>query len=255
MFGAITGDVIGSIFEWQNIKTTNFPLFSDSSHFTDDTVMTVAVANALINKKNYLFSLKELGKKYPNVDYGDNFRQWLFSRQIEPNKSYGNGAAMRVSAIGFFFDSLENVLKEAENVTNVSHNHEEARRGAKAIASAIFLAKRGENKDSIKKYIEENFNYNLHRQLDEIRPNYKFDESCQGSVPEAIIAFLESIDFEDAIRKAVSLGGDSDTIACMTGSIAEAFYKKIPSYIIKEVKKRLTSDLLDIVEQFYKHIE
>lgn len=254
MFGAIAGDIIGSAFEWNNKKTTDFPLFSEKSIFTDDTILTIAVAEGLLTDRDYFTKMKEFGQKYPDVTWGDNFRQWLFSRQTEPNKSFGNGAAMRISPVGFCFDNIEDVLKEAQIVTNVSHNHEEARKGAQAIAAAIFLAKTGKSKDEIKEYVENKFGYDLSRKLDDIRPIYQFDTTCQGSVPEAIIAFLESNDFEDTIRKAVSLGGDSDTLACMAGGIAEAFYKEIPEEIISKTRALLPSDFLEVIDEFYKKI-
>lgn len=255
MLGAIAGDIIGSAFEWNNIKTTDFPLFSDRSHFTDDTVMTVIVADCLVNKKDYLSNFKEIGQKYPDCGYGDAFRRWLFSRRTEPNNSFGNGAAMRISPVGFYFDDIDTVLNEAEKITNITHDHPEARKGAQAVASAVFMARTGNAKEEIKGFIEKSFGYDLGRKLDDIRPGYKFDVSCQGSVPEAIIAFLESADYEDAVRKAISLGGDSDTIACMTGGIAEAFYKKIPDDIITNARARLTPDLLQIIDQFYEEIK
>ncbi|MCX6782035.1 MAG: ADP-ribosylglycohydrolase family protein [Candidatus Magasanikbacteria bacterium] len=255
MLGAIAGDIIGSVYEWNNIKTTDFPLFSDRSHFTDDTVMTVAVAECLISGKDYFLTFKEIGQKYPDAGYGDAFRQWLFSRQTEPNNSFGNGAAMRISPIGFFFNDLDSVLSKAVKCTNITHDHPEARKGAQAVAAAIFLARTGKTKAEIKDYVEKSFGYDLSRRLDDIRPNYKFDASCQGSVPEAIIAFLESTDYEDTVRKAVSLGGDSDTIACITGGIAEAFYKGVPNDIITKTRALLTPDLLDVVDKFYEHIK
>ena len=255
MLGAIAGDIIGSAFEWNRIKTTDFPLFSEKSHFTDDTILTIAVAEGLLTDRDYFTKMKEFGQKYPDVTWGDNFRQWLFSRQTEPNKSFGNGAAMRISPVGFYFDNINDVLKEAQIVTNVSHDHEEARKGAQAIAAAIYLAKTGKSKSEIKEYIQNKFGYDLNRRLDDIRPVYKFDATCQGSVSEAIIAFLESENFEDAIRKAVSLGGDSDTLACMAGGIAEAFYKGVPSDIIEKVKKILPLEYLEIIDKFYENID
>lgn len=254
MLGAIAGDIIGSAFEWNNKKTTDFPLFSEKSIFTDDTIMTVAVMESLLTNKDYFFKFKDIGRRYPDAGWGDVFRQWLFSRQEEPNDSFGNGAAMRVSPIGFFFDDLDYVLEETVVCTNISHDHIEARKGAQAVASAVFLARTGKTKQEIKEYVEKKFGYDLSRKLDDIRPNYRYDASCQGSVPEAIIAFLESENFEDAIRKAVSLGGDSDTIACVTGGIAEAFYKGVPSDIIKKVRALLTPELLEVIDKFYEHI-
>lgn len=250
MIGAIAGDVIGSVFEWRNVKTTEFPLFCDSSKFTDDTVMTVAVADHILNGIGYIDAFKSWGIKYPWSGYGLNFSRWLFSEDSKPYNSWGNGSAMRVSPVGFAFKSLEEVLEEARRSAEVTHNHPEGIKGAQATASAIFLARQGESKKRIKKYVEKNFAYNLRRTLSDIIPTYSFDESCQGSVPEAIIAFLESEDFEDTIRKAISIGGDSDTIACIAGGISQAYYRDIPSNILVGVKERLTPDLLLIVEQF-----
>ncbi|MDQ1327794.1 MAG: ADP-ribosylglycohydrolase family protein [Candidatus Poribacteria bacterium] len=250
MLGAITGDIVGSIFEFNNIKTTDFSLFSIHSSFTDDTVLTIAVADCILNGKGYIEAFKYWGRRYPYAGYGGRFRRWLFSNSIEPYNSFGNGSAMRVSPVGFAFDELDIVLNEAKKSAEATHNHPEGIKGAQATASAIFLARQGKEKKEIKSYIKSQFNYNLDRTIDEIRPLYGFDETCQGTVPEAIIAFLESDDFEDAIRKAISLGGDSDTLACITGGIAQAFYKDIPQYITDNVKRRLTKDLLDILEKF-----
>jgi ADP-ribosylglycohydrolase len=250
MLGAITGDIVGSVFEFNNIKTTNFNLFSTRSSFTDDTVMTIAVADCILNGKDYIEAFKYWGRKYPYAGYGGRFNHWLFSNSIEPYNSFGNGSSMRVSPVGFAFDDLDTVLNEAKKSAEVTHNHPEGIKGAQATASAIFLARQGKKKREIKSYIESQFNYNLDRTIEEIRPLYIFDETCQGTVPEAIIVFLESKDFEDAIRKAVSLGGDSDTLTCITGGIAQAFYKEIPQYIVEKVKEILAKDLLDILEEF-----
>jgi len=250
MIGAIAGDVIGSVYEFFNVKTTDFPLFQNESSFTDDTVMTIAVADHILNGKGYVYVFKHWGNKYPEAGYGGNFARWLFSEDTRPYNSWGNGSAMRVSPVGFAYKSMETVLEEAKRSAEVTHNHPEGIKGAQATASAIFLARQANSKEDIKKYIEDKFGYNLNRSLDKIRPTYNFDVSCQGSVPEAIIAFLESDSFEDAIRKAISIGGDSDTIACITGGIAQAYYKEIPSHILDDVKKRLTPELLLIVEEF-----
>ena len=178
------------------------------------------------------------------------FRNWLESADSKPYNSYGNGSAMRVSPVAYAFDTIDDVLREAERSASPTHNHPEGIKGAQAIASAIFLARTGKEKKEIREYIEGRFEYDLGRTLDEIRPQYRFDETCQGSVPEAIIAFLESTDYEDAIRKAVSLGGDADTLACMAGGIAEAYYKKIPSNIVRRGKNILDKELLAIVDEF-----
>ena len=250
MIGAIAGDMIGSVYEGNAIKTTDFPLFQDRSSFTDDTVLTVAAAYSILKNAGYAESFKTFGRAYPHSGYGLNFFMWLFSDKSEPYNSWGNGSAMRVSPIGFAFNSIDDVLDEAKRSAEVTHNHPEGVKGAQAIAAAIFLARRGESKSKIKKFIEDNLGYDLHRTLEEIRPGYYFDETCEGSVPQAIIAFLESDNFEDAVRKAVSLGGDADTLACMTGGIAQAYYRTIPAYIVEEVRNRLDPELLEVVEQF-----
>ncbi len=250
MLGAIAGDIIGSVFEFNKVYTTNFELFSDYSCFTDDTVLTIAVADCILNKKSYVDSFKYWGRKYPYAGYSFMFSQWLLSESSSPYYSYGNGSAMRVSPVGFAFNELNIVLEEAKKSAEVTHNHPEGIKGAQATASAIFLARQGRKKEEIKDFIKNQFNYNLDRTIDEIRPSRSVDITCQSTVPEAIIVFLNSNNFEDAIRKAISLGGDSDTLACITGGIAEAFYKHIPQYIIDNVKKRLSKDLLIILEEF-----
>jgi len=250
MLGAIAGDIIGSSYEWRRTKSYSFDLFTPSSRFTDDTVLTTAVADCILHGKDYAEAFREYGRRYPDAGYGSMFRQWLNSDNPVPYNSYGNGSAMRVSPIGFAFSTLEAVLKEAKKSAIVTHNHPEGVKGAQAIAAAIFMARMGEGKEVIYKYIEFTFGYNLSRSLDGIRPFYHFNETCQGSVPEAIIAFLESSDYEDAIRKAVSLGGDSDTLACMTGGIAEAYYREIPEYIVRKVRTILDSSLLAVVDEF-----
>jgi ADP-ribosylglycohydrolase len=235
MIGAIAGDIIGSVFERHPIKTTSFPLFSKSSRFTDDTVLSLA---------------KSYGRKYPNAGYGMSFYSWMQSPETKPYNSWGNGSAMRVSPVGFAFDSTEDVLREAERTAIVTHNHPEGIKGAQATALAIFLARQGASKEEIRKQIGYRFSYDLDRSLDEIRPSYFFDVSCQRSVPESIIAFLESKDFEDAVRLAISLGGDSDTMGCIAGGIAQAYYGKIPLKISDQVKLRLPQEFMLIVDQF-----
>ena len=250
MIGAIAGDIISSVYESGWMKSTDFPLFSPESIFTDDTVLTVAVADRILHGKDYAATLKEYGRRYPNAGYGGMFYQWLYKPGSAPYKSYGNGSAMRVSPVGFAFNTIEEVLTEAQRSAEVTHNHPEGIKGAQAIASAIFLARTGKEKKEIAGYIEGQFGYNLRQTLDEIRPSYHFDETCQGSVPQAIIAFLESTDYEDAVRKAVSLGGDSDTLACMAGGIAQAYYGRIADCIVREVRQILDEDLLTIVDEF-----
>jgi len=250
MIGAIAGDIIGSIYESNPIKTTMFPLFSPVSSFTDDTVLTIAVAHALLHAEDYTASLKVFGRKYPFAGYGGSFMTWLFSSDDKPYNSWGNGSAMRVCPVGFAFESVDDVLNEAKRSAEVTHNHPEGIKGAQATALAVFLARKGHSKEEIKKEIGKRFLYDLNRTLDTIRPQYRFDVSCQGTVPEAIIAFLESENYEDAIRKGISLGGDSDTIACITGGIAQAWYKKIPDGIIKNTRERLPEEFLEIIDDF-----
>ena len=250
MLGAIAGDIIGSIYEWHNIKTMEFPLFSPRSRFTDDTVLTVAVADAILNRKDYARTIWEYGRRYPHAGYGGRFTQWLKGEDLLPYNSFGNGSAMRVSPVGFACNSIDEVLVEAAKSAAVTHNHPEGIKGAQAVALAIFLARHDYRKADIKQEIESRFEYNLRRTLNDIGPGYKFDVSCQGSVPEAMIAFLESNNYEDAIRKAVSLGGDSDTIACIAGGIAQAYYKHIPDYIIEQLRIRLDPELLLVIDAF-----
>lgn len=247
MLGAIIGDAAGSVYEFDNIKTTDFPFFINRSAYTDDSVMSVAVADWLLHDSSHKQSTLEetmvrIAHDFPCPmgGYGGFFYHWLFSgRERKPYNSWGNGSAMRVSAVGWAFDTLDETLRVAELSASITHNHIEGIKGAQATAAAIFLARNGKTKSEIKAYIEEQFGYDLHRTCDEIRPHYQFEESCQRTVPEAIVAFLDSSDFEIAIRLAVSLGGDSDTLACITGGIAEAFYKKIPEEIVLQMWQRL----------------
>ena len=250
MLGAIAGDIIGSVYEFYNTKSTDFELFTPESTPTDDSVLTVAVADCILHGKDYAATFKEYGRRYPYAGYGGMFLKWLSSDSLTPYNSFGNGSAMRVSPVGFAFCNLEEVLREAEKSAAVTHNHPEGIKGAQAIAASIFLTRSGESKEQILRYVEDTFGYDLHQTLDEIRPKYRFDETCQGSVPQAIIAFLESSDYEDAVRKAVSLGGDSDTLACMTGGIAQAYYKQIPGYITERVREILNPEMLVVVDEF-----
>ena len=247
MLGAIAGDIIGSIYEFNNIKTTEFPLFSDNCFFTDDTVLTVALAEAIMTGGSYETLMKEYYQCYPDAGYGLRFHAWARGEIKGPYKSYGNGAAMRISPVGWAFDSLEDVLNKAREYTIITHNHREGVKGAQATAAAIFLARTGSSKDSIRHYIEQAFGYDLSKTCDRIRPRYTFDESCQRTVPPAIIAFLESDSFEHAIRLSVSLGGDSDTLACITGGIAEAYYGGVPKLITEQVMEVLDEHLKGIV--------
>jgi ADP-ribosylglycohydrolase len=250
IIGAIAGDIIGSVFEWNNVKTTDFDLFCHQSKFTDDSVLTLATMDALINKKNYTEAYQSFGRNYPHRGYGGHFLSWIHSKNPEPYNSWGNGSAMRISPVGWYSNTLDEVMTEACKSAEVTHNHPEGIKGAQSTAVAIYMARTGKTKDEINKFITETFHYNLNRKIDDIRPTYKFDVSCQGSVPEAIIAFLESTDFENAIRLAISIGGDSDTIACITGGIAEAYYQAVPEYIIENVLKILPEELKKIVEEF-----
>lgn len=251
MTGAIAGDIIGSVYEFDNIKTTDFPLFTNESDYTDDTIMTVAVADWLLNGRDLAKVMQRYGREYPypTGGYGGRFSGWLREKDPLPYNSWGNGSAMRVSAVGWMFDSLEKTLEVAKETAVVTHNHPEGIKGAQATAAAIYLARTGKSKQDIKQYIETTFSYDLGRTCDEIRPFYRFNESCQGTVPEAIIAFLDSSDFENAIRLAVSLGGDSDTLACITGGIAEAFYG-IPEDIEKQVYDKLPGTFQKVIKEF-----
>ena len=251
IIGAIIGDIVGSFYESHNCKSTEIALFTPGTLFTDDTVMTIAVADWLLSGVPLQKIMPDWGREYPNVGYGGMFYEWLFySEDKEPYNSFGNGAGMRVSPCGYYACSLDEALKLAKQSAEVTHNHPEGIKGAQAIASAIFLARQQKSKNEIRDYIEHTFGYNLNRSCDEIRPTYQFDETCQGSCPEAIIAFLDSHDYESAIRLAVSLGGDSDTIACMTGGIAAAYYG-IPTWMVKYiVTEYLPRYILDIVQRF-----
>ncbi len=250
MTGAIAGDIIGSVYEARPVKTTDFPLFDSSSTFTDDTVLTIAVADAILHSGGYAQYLKRYARKYPTAGYGCHFFRWMLSQETGPYNSWGNGSAMRVSPVGFAFDSVRQILDEAKRSAEVTHNHPEGIKGAQATALAIFLARKGESKKAIREEIAQRFRYDLGRGLEEIRPTYGFDVSCRGSVPESIIAFLESGGVEDAIRKAISLGGDSDTMACIAGGIAQAYYKEVPHGMVVEVRRRLPGELLAVLDEF-----
>lgn len=260
MLGAIIGDIVGSPYEFdRGEKSKKFPLFSNASRFTDDSVMTIAVASALmkVNANDTDKSIKAkigdemryFGKLFPNAGYGYRFSQWLFNDKMDAYNSYGNGSAMRVSAISWLYDNIDDVRHVARLSAEVTHNHPEGIKGAESVASTIFLARQGKSKEDIKKYIEDEFGYDLNRSCDEIRPNYHHVESCMETVPEAITAFLEGSDFEDVIRTAISLGGDCDTIAAIAGSIAEAHYV-IHEDIKRECIHRLSAELLDVITEF-----
>ena len=250
IIGAIAGDIIGSVYEHRPIKTKDFPLFHPRCAFTDDTVMTVAIAAAILDATAYVDSVRRIGRRYPEAGYGGSFIRWLHSADAGPYNSWGNGSAMRVSPVGFAFSTEDDVLVQAKATAAITHNHPEGVKGAQATALAVFLARTGNDKETIRSRVATLFGYDLERTVDDIRPSYSFDVSCQGTVPEAIIAFLESQSYEDAIRSAISLGGDSDTLACITGGIAEAFYGGVPDGIREKVKELLTPDLWAVTEMF-----
>jgi ADP-ribosylglycohydrolase len=250
MLGAIAGDIIGSVYEARPIKTTRFPLFHPLCRFTDDTVLTVAWADSILNGSSYVDLLKSYYRAYPRAGYGGTFHQWAQSEQSSPYNSWGNGSAMRVSPVGFAYSSLDEVLEEAKKSAEVTHDHPEGIKGAQAIAAAVFLARKRHSKDEIQQYVTATFDYDVETTLDEIRPRYSFEVSCQNSVPQAIRAFLESDDFEDAIRKAISLGGDSDTLACMAGAIAHAYYRAVPDSIRGRVYELLDERLAGVTRTF-----
>lgn len=250
MLGAIAGDVIGSRFETVGLKGKRFELFTADSRFTDDTVLTVAVADCLLTGRGYVDAFHDYFDSYPRAGYGGSFVGWAARRQRKPYGSWGNGSAMRVSPVGWAFDTLDAVLAEAEQSAAVTHDHPEGVRGAQATAAAVFLARTGASKDDIRSAVEARFGYDLSARLADIRPGYEFDVSCQGSVPESIIAFLEAADYEDAVRNAISLGGDADTMACIAGGIAEAFYGGVPAVIRGETLARLDDRLRGVVEVF-----
>jgi ADP-ribosylglycohydrolase len=252
MLGAIAGDVIGSVHEGTRTKTKNFPLFVPQSTFTDDSVLTVAVADWILTGRDLVDVLHAYTHAYPGCGYGGMYAQWASARLREPYNSLGNGSAMRVSPVGFAFETIEDVLAWAERSAAVTHNHPEGIRGAQATAAAIYLARRGEDKDEIRRNLESRFGYDLSARLDEIRPTYGFDETCPGTVPQAFAAFFESTSYEDAIRNAVSLGGDTDTLACITGGMAEAFYGGVPQDVAAVVMARLDTQLRAVVDRFRK---
>jgi len=260
MYGAILGDMIGSPYEFDmGNKSKDFPLFSERSTFTDDTVMTIAVGWVFLDvqpgadegwiRYRLIREMQRFGKMFPDAGYGGMFRRWLRDRDPQPYNSFGNGSAMRVSAAAWLYNDIESVRRMAKLSAEVTHNHPEGIKGAEATAAAIFLARTGKSKAEIKAYIEENFGYDLSRTCDEIRPNYRHVESCQETVPEAITAFLEGETFEDVIRTAVSLGGDCDTLTCIAGSIAEGFYG-VPEELKQECRNRLPAQLLQVLSRF-----
>ena len=259
MIGAILGDMIGCPYEFdRGNKTKDFPLFIRYSKFTDDSVMTVAVAEGLMDamgksdeeiRQALVHSMQKWGARYPHAGYGHMFSSWLRAEDPKPYGSFGNGSAMRVSSAGWLFDTLEETRHMARLTAEVTHNHPEGIKGAEATASAIYMARTGSAKEAIREYIIREFHYDLSRTCDEIRPDYHHVESCQKTVPEAVTAFLEGTDFEDVIRTAVSLGGDCDTLTCIAGGMAEAFYG-VPEDIAAEGRKRLPDDMLAVLDRF-----
>ena len=251
ILGAIAGDIIGSIYEFNSTKNVDFLLLSESSVYTDDTVMTVANADWLLSGDALKGVMLDYGNRYA-AGYGGWFFSWLWSENPQPYNSWGNGSAMRVSPVGWAFGTLEETLEAAKQSAEVTHNHPEGIKGAQATAACIYWARKGKTKQQIKEYVESLFGYDLSRTCDEIRPTYEFEPSCQKTVPESIIAFLESTDFESAIRLAVSLGGDADTMGSITGGIAEAYYGGVPENIKIEVLKRLPNEFIEVMQKFYQ---
>ncbi len=250
MLGAIIGDIAGSPYERTNLKSVAAPLFARGSTFTDDTVLTLASADVLMNGGDYVEAYQRYGRRFPNAGYGGTFRRWIFAGQPAPYGSWGNGSAMRASPIGWTCESIDDVFAEATRSAQVTHDHPEGIKGAQAAAAAVFLARSGRPKSEIKAFLAQTFVYDLDRTIEAIRPAYAFDVSCQGSVPQAIIAFLESNNFEHALRLAISLGGDSDTIASITGAIAHAFYREIPEHMINMANSLLAPDLAAVTRDF-----
>lgn len=250
MIGAIAGDMIGSVYEAHPIKTTSFPLWAPRSRMTDDTVLTVATAHAILEGVPYGRAYHEFGRRHPDAGYGRAFRGWIASHEPQPYDSWGNGSAMRVSPVAWAFDSIDSVLHEAEQSARPTHGHPEGIKGARAVALAIFLARSGESKEEIRREVGERSGYDLERTVESIRPAYRFDVSCQGSVPEALIAFFDSTDYESAVRLAVSLGGDADTQASIAGAVAEAFYGFVPDEIREEARARLPLALREVLDAF-----
>ncbi len=250
LLGAVCGDMVGAPYEFKNTKNYDFKLFPSRSRFTDDTVCTIGVADALLGGRPFSESVREWCRKYIDAGYGGLFRRWITSDSMEPYNSWGNGSAMRVSAVGAFACSLDEALELAKQSAEFTHNHPEGVKGAQATAAAIHYALTGRSKEEIKSMVEERFGYDLSRKYDDIQPDYRFEVSCQKSVPESIICFLESHDYESAIRKAVAMGGDADTMGAITGGIAAAYYGEIPYYILAPALKLLPDDMLEVVNRF-----
>ena len=252
MLGAIAGDIIGSVYENFRTKNKDFRLFTPFSTFTDDTVLTVAVADAILRGADYGPTLKSYARRFPLRGFGPGFLRWALSPSDTPGNSFGNGSAMRVSPIAYAFPTEDDVLEQARLSAACSHGHPEGIRGAQATALAVFMARTHASKPEIRSALSTRFGYDLSRSIEDIRPNYHFDPTCPGSVPEALIAFLDSCDFEDAIRNAVSLGGDADTQAAIAGAVAEAFYGSISESILRELSARLKPEFIAVLVEFYR---
>lgn len=250
MLGAIAGDIIGSVYEFHPIKRVDFPLFGTRSQWTDDTVLTIAVAETLLTGRPYRETIREFALENSDAGFGGMFRQWFTTQGSKPYNSFGNGSAMRVSPVGWAFQTLERTLAEAQDSAEVTHNHPEGIKGAQSVAVAIFLARQGAGQTDIRDALETRFGYDLHRTYKDIQPSCSFDETCQRSVPEALICVLTSTSFEDAVRRAVALGGDADTQAAIAGSIAEALYGGVPAEIAREACARLTPQFTLILNAF-----
>ena len=255
MKGAIIGDIVGSRLERSGPKTIDFDLFTTDCRFTDDSVLTVAVADAILDQRDYGEAIKAYALAYPDAGYGGTFRKWMRDELEEEYRSWGNGSAMRVSPVGWLFNDLDTVLRKAEASALPTHGHPEGVKGAQSVASAIFLARQGGRKEDIRRYIQETFGYNLRRTVEDIRPDYTFDVSCQGSVPEAIVAFLDSRDLVHAVRLAVSLGGDTDTQAAIAGSIAEAFYGGVDPALEEVMNAFLPAEFIDVIGRFERALQ
>ena len=250
MLGAIAGDVIGSIYEFGPPRPEDFPLFHEHCQPTDDSVLTIAVAEAILDGESYVTAIRRWAYRHPNAGHGGMFHRWMRSEQYGPYNSYGNGSAMRVSPAGWIHDTLEATLEEARRTAEVTHDHPEGIRGAKAVAGAIFVARTGGGREGVRRLVQGRFGYDASLPLEQMRRDSKFDETCQGTVPQAVSVALMSTSVEDAIRKAVSLGGDADTLACIAGSIAEGLHGGLPGALAAEVKARLDERQRGVVERF-----
>jgi ADP-ribosylglycohydrolase len=252
MLGAIAGDIIGSVYEFRPIKSQVFPLFSEHSQWTDDTVLTMAVAETLLTGHPYEETIRSFAQAHPNAGYGGRFARWICNNEAGPYNSFGNGSAMRVSPVGWAFGTLEETLAEAQRSAEVTHNHPEGIKGAQSVAAAIFLARQGATQTEIRNALEGQFGYDLHRRYEDFQPSCSFDETCQGSVPEALVCALTSTSFEDAVRRAVALGADADTQAAIAGSVAEALFGGVPADIAREARARLTPQFVGILDAFHE---